>query len=72
MLVLSRRRNESIQIGDDVKVTILDVQGDKVRLGIEAPPHVSVHREEVAESIAQEKQLKAKSNPEVSNPPPAP
>ena len=47
MLVLSRKRNESIIIGDSITVTIIDIVGDKVRLGIEAPREVPVHREEV-------------------------
>lgn len=47
MLVLSRHRDESIIIGDNVVVTIVDIRGDKVRLGIEAPATVSVHRQEV-------------------------
>ena len=47
MLVLSRQRNESIMIGDDVEITIVDVRGDKVRLGITAPKTISVHRKEV-------------------------
>ncbi len=47
MLVLSRRAGERIRIGDDVVLTVVRVQGDKVRLGIEAPPDVAVHREEV-------------------------
>jgi carbon storage regulator len=55
MLVLSRQRNESIMIGDDVEVVIVDVRGDKVRLGITAPKTISVHRKEVYEAIQQEK-----------------
>ena len=51
MLVLSRHRDESIMIGDDIVVTIVDIRGDKVRLGIEAPKDVSVHRREVYEAI---------------------
>lgn len=47
MLVLSRKKNESIMIGDDVKLVIVDVRGDKVRVGIEAPEEVPVHRREV-------------------------
>ena len=54
MLVLSRQRDESIIIGDNVIVTIVDVRGDKVRLGIEAPREVSVHRREVYEAIQRE------------------
>ena len=47
MLVLTRRANQSIMIGDDVVVTVLDVRGDQVRIGIKAPRSVGVHREEV-------------------------
>ena len=47
MLVLSRHRDESIMIGDDIVVTIVDIRGDKVRLGIEAPTDIPVHRQEV-------------------------
>ncbi len=47
MLVLSRYKNESIFIGDDIKITVIDVKGDKVRLGIEAPVEVPVFREEI-------------------------
>lgn len=55
MLVLSRQKDESIIIGDDIKVTIVDVRGDKVRLGITAPKSISVHRKEVYEAIQREK-----------------
>ncbi len=54
MLVLSRQRDESIMIGDDVVVTIVDVRGDKVRLGIDAPQEIPVHRREVYEAIRRE------------------
>ena len=47
MLVLSRNKEQTIVVGDDVRITIVDVKGDKVRLGIEAPRSVAVHREEV-------------------------
>ncbi len=47
MLVLSRQRDESIIIGDDIQITIVDIRGDKVRIGITAPPHVPVHRREI-------------------------
>jgi carbon storage regulator len=68
MLVLSRQRNESIMIGDDVEITIVDVRGDKVRLGITAPKTISVHRKEVYNAIQQEKagQKPVKSHPEPS------
>ncbi len=56
MLVLSRQRDESIIIGDDIKITIVDIRGDKVRLGIEAPKEISVHRQEVYEAIRRESQ----------------
>ena len=54
MLVLSRQKDESIMIGDNVEITIVDVRGDKVRLGIVAPREVPVHRREVYEAIQRE------------------
>jgi len=54
MLVLSRQRDESIVIGENVVVTIVDIRGDKVRLGIEAPGEIPVHRREVYEAIQRE------------------
>lgn len=51
MLVLSRKKDESIIIGDDIEVVIVEIRGDKVRLGIEAPKNVPVHRNEVYEAI---------------------
>ncbi len=54
MLVLSRQRDESIMIGDNVEITVVDIRGDKVRLGISAPSNVSVHRKEVYEAIQRE------------------
>jgi len=64
MLVLSRTRDESIIIGDNVVVTVVDVRGDKVKLGIEAPQDVSVHRREVYEAIRRENQQAAKLRPD--------
>lgn len=64
MLVLSRTRDESIIIGDDVVVTVVDIRGDKVKLGIEAPQHISVHRREVYEAIRRENQQAARLRPE--------
>ncbi len=58
MLVLSRQKDESIMIGDDVEITIVDVRGDKVRLGITAPKSIPVHRKEVYEAIQREKKEK--------------
>ncbi|MCI0332227.1 MAG: carbon storage regulator CsrA [Planctomycetes bacterium] len=59
MLVLSRQRDESIIIGDNIVITVVDVRGDKVRLGIEAPREVSVHRREIYEAIQRENQQAA-------------
>ena len=60
MLVLSRQKDESIVIGDDVEITIVDVRGDKVRLGINAPKNIPVHRREVYDAIQREKAAKSK------------
>ncbi|HEX4129992.1 MAG TPA: carbon storage regulator CsrA [Pirellulales bacterium] len=54
MLVLSRQRDESIIIGDNIVITIVDIRGDKVRLGINAPTEIPVHRREVYEAIQRE------------------
>lgn len=61
MLVLSRQRDESIFIGDNIKITVVDIRGDKVRLGIEAPTEIPVHRQEVYEAIQRENQLRTSS-----------
>lgn len=63
MLVLSRHRDESIMIGDDVVVTIVDIRGDKVRLGIDAPQDIPVHRQEVYEAIKRENAQAAQLQP---------
>lgn len=60
MLVLSRQRDESIIIGDDIEIIIVDVRGDKVRLGINAPREVSVHRKEIYDAIQREKSQQKK------------
>lgn len=59
MLVLSRQRDETIMIGDDVQITIVDIRGDKVRLGITAPTKVAVHRKEVYDAIKAENERAA-------------
>ncbi len=64
MLVLSRRRDESIMIGDNIVVTVVDIRGDKVRLGINAPKEIPVHRQEVYEAIQRENRSAAKVQPE--------
>ncbi len=64
MLVLSRHRDESIIIGDDIKITVVDIRGDKVRIGIEAPTHIPVHRQEVYDAIKRENMQAAKIDEE--------
>jgi carbon storage regulator len=64
MLVLSRQRDESIVIGDNVVITIVDVRGDRVRLGIDAPREVTVHRREVYDAIQRENREAASIDPE--------
>lgn len=61
MLVLTRKQNEGILIGSDVTVTVISIDGDKVRLGIQAPTNVRVIREELAVEIGQENRLAAQS-----------
>ena len=56
MLVLSRRNDEEIMIGDDIKIKVISIQADKVRLGIEAPQNVPVHRSEVYRAILAERE----------------
>ncbi len=64
MLVLSRQRDETIMIGDDIEITIVDIRGDKVRVGINAPKEISVHRKEVYDAIQQENRRAAMIKPE--------
>lgn len=59
MLVLSRQRDETIMIGDEIEITIVDIRGDKVRLGITAPTRIAVHRKEVYEAIKRENEQAA-------------
>lgn len=66
MLVLSRHRDESIMIGDDVVITIVDIRGDKVRLGIEAPQSIPVHRQEVYEAIQRENRRATQTDAEAT------
>jgi carbon storage regulator len=54
MLVLSRQKEQTIMIGDDIEITVVDIRGDKVRLGINAPSEVPVHRKEVYDAIQRE------------------
>lgn len=55
MLLLTRNKDESIMIGDDIKITILEIQGNHVRIGIDAPKNVVINREEIHQRILQEK-----------------
>lgn len=61
MLILARRINESIVIGDDIRVSVVDIKGDQIKLGIEAPRHVKVYRHEVYEAIQDENREAARS-----------
>jgi len=67
MLVLSRQRDETIMIGDEIEITVVDIRGDKVRLGITAPTRIAVHRKEVYEAIKKENEQAAKiAGPDLS------
>lgn len=70
MLVLSRQRDESIIIGDNIVVTIVDIRGDKVRLGIQAPTEIPVHRREVFEAIQRENLQRENLQASRAQPPP--
>jgi carbon storage regulator len=60
MLVLSRQRDETIMIGDEIELTVVDIRGDKVRIGIKAPADVPVHRKEVYDAIKKENEQAAR------------
>ena len=66
MLVLSRKKNESIIINDHIVVTVVEIRGDKVRLGIDAPKEVSVHRREVYEAIQSQARAREQEAPAVT------
>ena len=63
MLILTRKSGESITIGDDVKITVVEVKGKQVRIGIDAPRSYTIHREEVYISIQEENRRAAKESP---------
>jgi carbon storage regulator len=64
MLILTRRVGETVMIGDDVTITVLGVKGNQVRVGINAPKSVAVHREEIYERIKREQQGESPSTPD--------
>ena len=66
MLVLSRKKDEKIIIGDSITLMVIDIRGDKVRLGIDAPKDVTVHRQEVYEAIQREREVKTAPPAEAS------
>jgi len=67
MLVLSRQRDETIMIGDDIEITVVDIRGDKVRLGICAPTRIAVHRKEVYDALSSENQRASRiDSPEIA------
>jgi carbon storage regulator len=63
MLVLSRKKNESIVINNDITIVVVEIRGDKVRLGVEAPKEVPVHRREVYDAIKRNEQMAKESDP---------
>ncbi|HCC59600.1 MAG: carbon storage regulator [Candidatus Staskawiczbacteria bacterium RIFOXYC1_FULL_37_43] len=63
MLVLSRKKNESIVINDDITIVVIEIRGDKVRLGVEAPKEMPVHRREVFDAIRRNEAMAAKQAP---------
>ncbi len=65
MLVLTRKKNESIVINDDIEITIVDIQNDQIRIGIKAPKNVTIHRKEIYLQITEEN-IKAAENKNVS------
>ena len=72
MLVLSRKKNESIVINDDITIVVVEIRGDKVRLGVEAPKEIPVHRQEVYEAIRRNEQQARDSSEAGKDPADAP
>ncbi|GHA09456.1 carbon storage regulator [Arenicella chitinivorans] len=66
MLILTRRINETLNIGDDVQVTVLGIKGNQVRIGINAPRDVPVHREEIYQRIKREERMGGDDQPEAA------
>jgi carbon storage regulator len=72
MVIISRMKNEQLMIGDDIIVTVIEVRGDKVRLGFEYPKETTVHRREVYDAIRRADAEARSAPPAVNSPPPAP
>ena len=66
-MVLSRKKNESIVINNDITIVVVEIRGDKVRLGVEAPKEVPVHRREVYDAIRRNEGIDAAGNPDASS-----
>ena len=62
MLVLTRKKGQSLMIGNDIEISLVDIQGDQVRIGINAPKSVPIHRKEIFEEIREENRLAVASN----------
>ncbi|MQY77252.1 MAG: carbon storage regulator CsrA [Spirochaeta sp.] len=65
MLILTRKLNESIMIGDQVEISVVDIRGDQIKIGIKAPKHVKIYRQEVYRAIQQENIEALKSKPDL-------
>ncbi len=72
MLVLSRKKNESIVINNDITIVVVEIRGDKVRLGVEAPKEVPVHRREVYDAIKRNEALQSGAGAEAGSTEPSP
>ena len=72
MLVLTRKLGENIRIGDSIKITVLEVRSGQVKIGIEAPPEVKVHREEIYARIQEENRRAQQRRTETASPPGGP